>query len=112
MESPHRHICARLALESSRQLASKGDTSCWCAQMIAWFQLHGFDMDRPPPIQYSLDAPSLSLTRTEITRLIIQDLIRLDTRRTWTQPARELGTKMAFYREYFLRITEDGYVTK
>ena len=66
---------ARLALESSRQLATRGDTSCWYAQMIAWFQLHGFDMDRLPPVQYSLDVPSLSLTRTEITRLIRQDLI-------------------------------------
>ena len=27
----------RLALESSRQLASQGDTSCWYAQMTSWF---------------------------------------------------------------------------
>ena len=79
---------ARLALESSRQLATRGDTSCWYAQTIAWFQLHGFDMDRLPPFQYSLDAPSLSLTRTEITRLIGQNLIQLDTMRAWIQPMR------------------------
>lgn len=37
---------ARLALESSRQLAtSSGDTSCWFAQMSTWFELHGFHMD-------------------------------------------------------------------
>ena len=28
---------ARLALDSSRQLAARRDTSCWYAQMIAWF---------------------------------------------------------------------------
>ena len=27
----------RLVLESSRQLAMKGDTSCWYAQMTSWF---------------------------------------------------------------------------
>ena len=78
----------RLALESSRQLATQGDTSCWYAQITAWFQLHGFDMDRLPPFQYSLDAPSLRLMRTEISRLIRQDLIQLDTNRTWIQPTR------------------------
>ena len=103
---------ARLALESSRQLASQGDTSCWYAQMTSWFQLHGFGMDRLPPFQYSLDAPSLSLTRTEITRLIRQDLIQLDTRTTWTHPTRELGPKMAFYREHLLELTEDGFVSR
>ena len=103
---------ARLVLESSRQLTSQGDTSCWYAQMIAWFQLHGFDMDRLPHFQYSLDAPSLSLTQTGITRLIRQDLIQLDTRRTWIQPTRELGTKMAFYREHLLELTQDGFVMR
>lgn len=53
---------AHLALESSRQLASQGDRSCWYAQMTSWFELHGFSMDKLPPFQYSLDAPSISFT--------------------------------------------------
>ena len=57
---------ARLALESSRQLALRGDTACWYGKMTSWFQSHGFNMDRLPPFQYSLDAPSLSSTRTGI----------------------------------------------
>ena len=103
---------ARLALESSRQLALQGDTSCWYAQMSSWFQRHGFSMDRLPPFQYSLDAPSLALTRMEITRLIRQDLIQLETRRTWIEPSRELGTKRAFYREHLLQLTTDGFVSR
>lgn len=107
-----RHRYARLALESSRQLALQGDIACWYAEMTSWFQPHGVSMDRLPPFQYSLDAPSLTLTRAEITRLIRQDLIQLDTRRTWIQPMQELGTKMAFYREHLLQLTEDGFVTR
>lgn len=103
---------ARLALESSRQLAMQGDTSCWYAQMTSWFQRHGFSMDGLPPFQYSLDAPSLSLTRVETTRLIRQDLIQLDTRRTWIEPTQELGRKMAFYREHLLQLTGDGFVIR
>ncbi|MCO5603414.1 hypothetical protein L7F22_057564 [Adiantum nelumboides] len=51
----------RSALESSRQLALKGDTSCWYAKTNLWFQRHGFSMDRLPPFQYSLEAPSLPI---------------------------------------------------
>ena len=108
----HRERYTRLALESSRQLAMQGDTSCWYAQMTSWFQRHGFRMDRLPPFQYSLDVPSLPITRMEITRLIRQDLIQLDTRRTWIEPIQELGTKMAFYREHLLQLTRDGFVIR
>ena len=80
--------------------------------MIAWFLLHGFDMDKLPPFQYSLDAPSLTLTWTKITQLIKQDLIQLDTRRTWIQLTPQLGTKMAFYREHLLELTEDDFKTR
>ena len=103
---------ARLALESSRQLAMQGDRACWYGEMTSWFQLHGFSMERLPPFQYSLDAPSLDLTHPEKTRLIRQDLVQLDTRRTWIQPVQELGTKMTFYREHLLQLTEDGFVTR
>ena len=102
----------RLALESSRQLALKGDTSCWYAKTNLWFQRHGFSMDRLPPFQYSLEAPSLPITKTERNRIIRQDLIQLDTKRTWVEPIQELGTKMAFYRGNFLQVSEDGFVTR
>ncbi|RYA67342.1 hypothetical protein DD595_26345, partial [Enterobacter cloacae complex sp. 4DZ3-17B2] len=78
----------------------------------SWFQAHGFSIDRLPPFQYSLDAPSLTLTQSEITKLIRQDLTQLDTRRTWIQPAQELGTKMADYKENFLQLSEDGFVIR
>ena len=65
----------RLVLESSRQLALKGDTSCWYAKTNLWFQRHGFSMDRLPPFQYSLEAPSLPITKIERNRIIRQDLI-------------------------------------
>ena len=102
----------RLALESSRQLALKGDTSCWYAKTNLWFQRHGFSMDRLPPFQYSLEAPSLPITKTERNRIIRQDLIQLDIKRTWVEPIQELGTKMAFYRGNFLQVSEDGFVTR
>ncbi|MCO5613556.1 hypothetical protein L7F22_067833 [Adiantum nelumboides] len=76
--------------------------------MTSWFQLHGFSMDRLTPFQYSLDAPSLTLTHFEITRLIHQDLIQLDTRSIRIQLALQLSTKMACYREHLLQLTEDG----
>ena len=102
----------RLALESSRQLALKGDTSCWYAKTNLWFQRHGFSIDRLPPFQYSLEAPSLPITKTERNRIIRQDLIQLDTKRTWVEPTQEMGTKMAFYKENFLQVSEDGFVTR
>ena len=80
--------------------------------MTSWFHIHGFCMDKLPPFQYSLDAPSLELTRTEITKLIRQDLIQLYTRRVWMETTQELGTKMAAYKEHFLQFTEDGFVVK
>ena len=68
---------------------------------------------RLPPFQYSLQAPStVSVTRVEITRLIRQDLIQLDTRRTWIDPVQELGTKMAFYKEHLLQLSGDGFVIR
>ncbi|MCO5551747.1 hypothetical protein L7F22_005251 [Adiantum nelumboides] len=103
---------ARLALESSRQLAIQGDTACWYGKLTSWFQVHGISMDRLTPFQYSLDAPSLTLTQSEITRLISQDLIQLDTKRTWIQLAQELGTKMAFYGEHLLQPIVDGFVMR
>ena len=65
-----RNRYTRLALESSQQLALQGDTSCWYAQMMTWFQQHDFSMGRLPPFQYALDAPSPHLKREEISRLV------------------------------------------
>ena len=60
-------------------------------------------MDRLPPFQYALNAPSPHLTREEISRLVCQDLIQLDTKRTWMPSTTKLGTKM---------VTEDGFVER
>ena len=32
-----RHTYARIALESSKELAMQGDTTCWYAEMTSWF---------------------------------------------------------------------------
>lgn len=64
------------------------------------------------PFQYSLDAPSMELTKQEINKLIRQDLTQNDTRRTWTEPVQCLGKKTAFYKENFLRLTEDGFIVR
>lgn len=108
----HRGRYTKLALESSRQSTMQGDTSCWYAQMTSWFQRHGLNMDRLPPFQYPLHAPALTVTQTEITRLVRHDLIKLDTERTWIEPIQELGTKMAFYKEHLLQLSGDGFVIR
>ena len=72
---PQEDKYTRLALESSRQLALEGDTSCWYAQKTFLFKIHGLNIDKLPPFQYSLDALSLTLTHQEINRIIRQDLI-------------------------------------
>lgn len=69
-------------------------------------------MERLPPFQYSLEAPSLLITRTEINKTIRQDLIQMDTKRTWVDPTQELGTKMADYKGNFLQLSEDGFVIR
>ena len=107
-----RYRYTRLALESSRQLALKGDQKCWYAQLTAWLCLHGVDIERLPPFQYSLDAPSLTLSKQEINKLIKQDLTQLDTKRTWMEPIGELGTKKKFYKEHFLLLSNDGFITR
>ena len=106
------HRYAKIALESSRQLAMGGYSNCWYAQMSSWFQLHGFTIGRLPPFEYSLDAPMLTLTRPEINKIIRQDLTQLETKRTWLNPSLELGTKMAFYKNHFLATTEDGFIVR
>ena len=48
------------------------------------FSRLGLDIDRLPPFQYSLDAPSThtSTTDQEINRIIREDLLQLHTFRT------------------------------
>ena len=64
------HRYAKIALESSRQLAMEGHYNYWYAQISSWFQLHGFTMNRLMSYQYSLEAPRLTLTRLEINKII------------------------------------------
>ena len=67
-------------------------------------------MDRLPPFQFSLDTPSPHLTREEISKAVCNDLIQLDTKKTWMQPTTTLGTKMAHYRENFLQVTDGRFL--
>ena len=104
------HRYARLALKSLRQLASARDTSCWYAETSSWFKLHSFSMDNLPPFQFSLDAPSITLTRSEINRIVRCDLTELHVKETWITFQEELGTKMHFYRDNLLCIIYDDFI--
>lgn len=101
-----------LALTSSMDLAGRGDTHCWYSRLSKWMTSLGLDMDRLPPFRYSLDDPRLcwEMTRHEISQVIRADLLQLHTYRTWIYPTR-LPTKMATYRDHFLRISDDGLIT-
>ena len=54
----------------------------------------------------------MTLSKQEINKLVKQDLVQLDTKRTWTNPVGELGTKKKFYKEHFLLVSDDGFITR
>lgn len=103
---------SRLALVSSQQIAAEGDKDCWYSQMTTWLSLHGLDIDRLPPYNYSLDCPTLNFSRSELNRVIRADILRINTERTWIRPSLPLGSRMEFYRSHFLHLTQDGFVTR
>ena len=103
---------SRLALVSSQQIAAEGDKDCWYSQMTTWLSLHGLDIDRLPPYNYSLDCPTLNFSRSELNQVIRADILRIDTERTWIRPSLPLGSRMEFYRSHFLHLTQDGFVTQ
>ena len=105
---PHRY--PQLALQSSQLIASKGHTRSWYAQILAWFEAHGLQIDHLPPFWYNLDAPLSCITRKQANRLIRLDLLGLQIHDTWITPSLELGTKMKFYRDHLLRLIDDGFI--
>ncbi|KAH7290275.1 hypothetical protein KP509_30G040000 [Ceratopteris richardii] len=80
---------------STTQVTNKTEQTCsgvCCKavqQITSWSQRHHFSMDRLLSLQYSLEAPSLTLTQIETSRLIRQDLVQLDIR-TLIEPSQEL----------------------
>eukprot|EP00249_Psilotum_nudum_P025885 c30934_g1_i1 orf=60-251(-) len=63
--------------------------------MGTWLSLHGMHMDRLPPFDYSLDCPTLDLSRSELNRVARMDILRLEMERTWIHPSSIMGTKMS-----------------
>ncbi|KAH7281279.1 hypothetical protein KP509_36G038900 [Ceratopteris richardii] len=98
------------AFQASHDMALAGDTSSWYAQTRDWLALHGFDIDRLPPVQYDSQAPTYSLSHRERNRIIPQEIWHTYIQRTWMNPGRTLTPKMLHYREHFLRISDQGFI--
>eukprot|EP00250_Pteridium_aquilinum_P032380 c4564_g1_i1 orf=2-238(-) len=79
--------------------------------MTTCFRLHDISMDWLPPLQYPLDAPTLTLNRLEIGRIIQHNITPPDAKSTWISPTEELGTKMTFYRDRLLHLRMDGFIS-
>lgn len=107
---PHRY--PRLALQSSQFIASEGHTRSWYARILTWFVTHGLQIDHLPPFRYNLDTPLPRLTREQANRLIRSNLLGLHIHGTWIAPSLELGTKMQFYRDHLMRLTNDGFIMR
>ena len=105
---PHRYL--RLALQSSQLIAFEGHTRSWYARILTWFEAHGLQIDHFPPFRYNLDAPLSRLTGEQANRLIRLYLLGLHIHGTWIAPSLELGTKMKFYRDHLLRLTDDDFI--
>ena len=46
-----------------------------CAHICTWFNSFRPHMDRPPPIQYRIDAPSANLTNHEVNQVVQKDFL-------------------------------------
>lgn len=62
---------------------------------VTSFSRMGLNTDLLSPFQYSLDAPSVSLTDCKVNQIIRQDLLQLHTFRTWLAPP-QLPVKLNF----------------
>ncbi|MCO5586104.1 hypothetical protein L7F22_040043 [Adiantum nelumboides] len=102
----------RIALEGSRGLADSRDQKSWYASVTIWLQTYGYSMERLPPSQYAPDAPRQALSHTERNTIIRYELIHRYVEQTWLTPLRPLATKMAYYREHFLMLTEDKFIQR
>ena len=101
-----------LALSSSMALSDEGDQICWYSHLSSWLSRLGINIDRLPPFQYSLGAPSsyTSPTEQEVNQIIREDLLQLHTFRTWLLP-RKLLVKLDFYYQHYLHISQEGFIT-
>ena len=79
---------------------------------MTWFVAHGLQIDHLPPFRYNLDTPLPHLTREQANRLIRSDLLGLHIHGTWIAPPLELGTKMQFYKDHLMRLTNDGFIMR
>ncbi|KAH6554789.1 hypothetical protein KP509_1Z306500 [Ceratopteris richardii] len=98
------------AFQASHDMALAGDTSSWYAQTRDSLAHHGFDIDRLPPLQYDLHAPTYSLSHQERNRVIRQEILHTYIHRTWVSPRDTLPQKMLYYREHFVHIFDEGFI--
>ncbi|MCO5575025.1 hypothetical protein L7F22_028822 [Adiantum nelumboides] len=97
-------------LQTSLSMALTGDASSWYAQTSEWFTKHGLDIDRLPPLQYDIHAPTYTLTHQERNRIIRQEISHIYIERTWFSPRQPLQPKMLHYHEHFLQISDQGFI--
>ncbi|MCO5569686.1 hypothetical protein L7F22_023402 [Adiantum nelumboides] len=110
LQSMDRDRIAYRALQASQSMALTGDASSWYAQINEWFTKHELDIDRLPPLQYDIHAPTYTLTHHERNRIIRQEISHIYIERTWISPRQPLQSKMLHYHEHFLQISDQGFI--
>ena len=110
-----RHRYSFLAYCSSVEIM-RSDTSarsrCWYAQATSLLGSIRIEIDRLPPYQFLLDAPTHLLpSRQVLNEHVRQDIYRQYITTTWCHPSGGLRPKMAFYAEHFL-VIQDGIVVR
>lgn len=102
----------RLALESSQAIATRGTHPSWYGSTVTWFTAHGLQIDHLPPYQYDPASPYIRLSRVDRNRVLRYDLLQAHIRDTWIPSTGTLPVKMQYYRDHFLRLTEDGFIQR
>ncbi|MCO5602573.1 hypothetical protein L7F22_056707 [Adiantum nelumboides] len=108
LQSMDRDRIAYRALQASQSTALTGNPSSWYAQTSEWFTKYGLDIDRLPPLQYDIHAPTYTLTHQERNRIIRQEISYIHIERTWISPRQPLQPKTLHYHEHFLHRSYRG----
>lgn len=101
---PYKAYCSSETIACS---TPSGQARCWFRGVSDLLESVGIQLDRLPPFQYSLNAPSHLLpTRQELDKIIREDIYKKFIQFTWVNPPRGLRPKMTFYVENFLELRD------